>query len=104
MFRNIFGDLNVKVPDEEPGTRWKRLRRMAMISKKDTDVATETINRLEAASKEALKRVSFQSVMRYTNVLAEKLKCSPLDILLYVYPELKNPAVKRQRGDKEESI
>lgn len=88
MFRNIFGNLNVKIPDEPPGTRWRRLRKLAMLTKKDTGIDLEQIGRLEAASDMNQSRVSMQTALRYAVLLGKRLKCPPVEILTYVYPEL----------------
>lgn len=100
MFKQAFGNIRVNVPGESPGKRWQRLRRLAMLARQQTGLSDEQLDRLEASSQANQSRVSLASALVYADLLARKLRCKPIDVLLYVYPEIDSPAF--QRGAQEE--
>lgn len=102
MFRHIFGDISVTVPDEKPGKRWMRLRRITTLTRKQVaeklEISSLLLSRLEADMPSKHHMVGITSVLKLATLYAEVLKCTPLQVLDYVYPELnKAPGTGRGR-------
>jgi hypothetical protein len=88
MFKNIFGNIPVKIPDELPGKRWTRLRKITLLTR--NQIAEEGVNNLALARLENDRDlgVGIALVLKLATIYARLLKCTPLDVLEYVYPEL----------------
>lgn len=93
MFRSIFGDIDVKVPLEKPGRRWWRLRKLTMLSRREVaeklSVALMTVSRLEHDTEKS--GTGMVTVIKLAKLYASLLNSSPIEILEYVYQELKDP-------------